>query len=535
MKALESWPVRPGDVLLGKYRVERVLGSGGTGVVVAAVHTELEQPVAIKLLRAKLAAHPQLGERFLREARAAASLRSEHCVRVFDVGLLDAPPREPGPVLRLPYIVMEYLEGADLRARLSCGPLPIEEATGILREACEAVGEAHERGLVHRDLKPDNLFLATTGDGARRVKVLDFGISKKVYREDEPRLTAESSFLGTPLYMAPEQMRSARNADPRSDVWSLGAVLYELLTGRTPFSGATLVETCARVTTESPVPPRSLRPEVPPRLEAIVLTCLEKEPERRFPSARALGAALSALGRDVAPGQDTTQPASLRTSAPGGPRTSAPGGLSEHGQTTLHLGTSTVSGSHPGTPVSLPAATEGEPGVRGHVPLRRGRVALVATAMIVTAGTGIALRWNRLSGSAGAGHEEPAAAPPSITVTPMLAGAASAEAALGLPGTALLFPEEAPPPPAVGAPRRKATSPRAPEAPAHGSAPVAVGPPAAASSTATTTATTGTSTPSPSTGTATPSTTSTATATTTTTATATPAPGAAGDYEESRR
>ena len=278
-------PIGPGDVVGGKYRVERMLGQGGMGFVVAARHTELGNLVALKLLLPAAATRPDVVARFLREAKACVKLRSEHATRVIDVGELAGSG--------LPFIVMEYLEGASLAAVLRRGKLPVGHAVAFVAQACEAIEEAHALGIVHRDIKPDNLFVTKKGDAAL-VKVLDFGISQVLGPDPESgRLTGTADVMGTPLYMSPEQMRSARSAEPRSDVWALGATLFELLTGQPPFPGDNVTEICTRVLTGEPPRPRALRPAVPRALEPVVLRCLEKKPEKRFQTARELRVALA--------------------------------------------------------------------------------------------------------------------------------------------------------------------------------------------------------------------------------------------------
>ena len=293
---------RPGDVLASKYRVERVLGMGGMGVVVAAHHLELETQVALKfMLKA-----PDDGEaavRFLREARAAAKLRSEHAARVTDFGKLETGA---------PYIVIEYLAGEDLGDLLRReGPLPLGLATRCIVQACEAIQEAHEQGIVHRDIKPSNLFLTRRPNGQPCIKVLDFGISKLTLSTSDPaglQSTSTGAVFGSPMYMAPEQMRSARRASPRSDVWSLGATLYELLTGTLPFVAETVMELALKVAEELPPAPSALRASLPPELDAIVLRCLEKDPEQRFASARELAQALAPFAEDAQPNRAQSTP-----------------------------------------------------------------------------------------------------------------------------------------------------------------------------------------------------------------------------------
>lgn len=282
-----SAPVAEGEVLAGKYRIERVLGQGGMGVVVAAMHLQLNQRVAIKLLLAGATA--DIVERFLREARAAVRLKSQHVARVIDVGALPDGA---------PYMVMEYLEGSDLSGVVrSSGALSVYDAVEYLLHACEAISEAHSNGIVHRDLKPANLFLTRAADGTSTVKVLDFGISKVAGAEGEEdtgmSLTKTSAVLGSPLYMSPEQMKSARLADARSDIWSLGAILYELLTGSVPFNAMTFTELVLMVNMETPRSIATIRGDVPPGLEAAVFKCLEKKPENRFENVAELAWALA--------------------------------------------------------------------------------------------------------------------------------------------------------------------------------------------------------------------------------------------------
>ncbi|MFO0590741.1 MAG: serine/threonine-protein kinase [Polyangiaceae bacterium] len=290
------------DVIAGRYRVERKLGSGGMGLVVAAVDLQTNERVAIKLLRSegpmpsgsfdradesgvieRSNRHLEMSTRLIREASNAARLSSEHVTRVLDVGRLESGD---------PYVVMEYLDGVDLgRYAKDRGPLPVVETVNLVLQACEAIFEAHERGIVHRDLKPANLFLTSRADGSPLVKVLDFGISK-VLGADDNQLTATSDILGSPLYMSPEQIRDARDVDARSDVWSIGGILYRLLAGRPAFEAQGSAGTLAAIISDAPYPLRALRPDVPPDLEMIVLRCLEKDRARRIQSVRELAIAL---------------------------------------------------------------------------------------------------------------------------------------------------------------------------------------------------------------------------------------------------
>jgi serine/threonine-protein kinase len=279
--------VREGEILAGKYRVDRVLGAGGMGVVVAAHHIELDERVAIKFLLPEVATHGEAVARFAREARAAVKIKSEHVARVTDVGRLESGA---------PYMVMEYLEGSDLAGWLAKrGRLPVEQAVEFVLQACEAIAEAHALGIVHRDLKPGNLFVIRRPDGALSVKVLDFGISKAAFGADgSGAMTRTSALMGSPLYMSPEQMQSSRDVDPRSDIWSLGIILYELISGKQPFVAETMPELVLRVVHGAPAAPlRTLQPGVLPALERVVERCLEKDRRARFASVAELAVALA--------------------------------------------------------------------------------------------------------------------------------------------------------------------------------------------------------------------------------------------------
>ncbi len=276
-------PVAPGDVLAGKYRVERVLGEGGMGVVVAAEHLELGQRVALKFLLEHAALDEDAATRFLREARAVVRIQSEHVARVIDVGRL-----ENGA----PYMVMEYLDGRDLAKVVSEGPLPVEDAVDYLLQACEALAEAHAAGIIHRDLKPANLFLTKRRDQSAFVKVLDFGISK-LMDTAEAGLTKTDAIMGSPFYLSPEQAKSARSVDARTDLWALGAILHELLAGKRPFVGESFTELLAAILMEEPRSLREARPDVPEELDAIVRRCLAKDPSHRFANVAELAQALA--------------------------------------------------------------------------------------------------------------------------------------------------------------------------------------------------------------------------------------------------
>ncbi len=264
----------------GKFSVERVIGEGGMGIVVAAKHIELDEHVAIKFLRQDLAADSDLLARFTQEARDAVKLKSEYVARTFDVGVDDG----------CPFIVMEYLDGHDLGRELELkGTLPIDVAAEYIIQACAGVAAAHARGIVHRDIKPENIFLAERGDGSSIVKILDFGISKAVLSSGS---TVRNPILGSPYYMSPEQLRGG-DVDFRSDIWSLGVVLFELLAGVPAFDSEQPLGPLLRAIQRDP--PRKLtdfRPMAPQELEDLILQCMAKDPAERVQSAAELSIAL---------------------------------------------------------------------------------------------------------------------------------------------------------------------------------------------------------------------------------------------------
>jgi eukaryotic-like serine/threonine-protein kinase len=286
-------PVQEGDVVAGKYRIEGHLGSGGMGVVMAARHLTLGEPVALKFVTEGRGSDREAMGRMMREARATFRLRSEHTVRVLDVGELPS-----GPL----YIVMELLEGRDLRAELKArGTLPESEVVRYALQACEALEEAHALGIVHRDLKPHNMFLAKSARGATVLKVLDFGMSKldpEQFDTEAGPLTRPETALGTPRYMAPEQWKSATAVDARADVWALGVVMYELLTGEAPVSKLRGAERLARLLAGAIEDPRELRSDVSEPVARVIMRCLRADPKGRWPSIAHLRTAL----RDASPG-----------------------------------------------------------------------------------------------------------------------------------------------------------------------------------------------------------------------------------------
>jgi eukaryotic-like serine/threonine-protein kinase len=278
-------PFAPGDLIAGKYEVLELIGSGGMGYVVSAMHIELGEVVALKFLRPEALQIPELVERFSREARAAAKIRSEHVARVFDVGVL------PDGV---PFIVMEHLAGQDLSDVLQeRGPLPIKVAVEYVMQACEALAAAHASGVIHRDIKPENLFLTKHAQGLDFIKILDFGISKVALAPGGKRGFVRTMMpLGSPVYMSPEQIRSSDQVDARTDIWSLGCVLFELLTGSTAFNEPSLMQLSAAILEHEPVPLCELVPDAPAELEDVVLRCLEKDADKRYGNIAELAIAL---------------------------------------------------------------------------------------------------------------------------------------------------------------------------------------------------------------------------------------------------
>lgn len=276
---------KTGHLLAGKYRIDGILGRGGMGVVAAGHQLNLDRPVAIKFSRHALGESAR--QRFTREAMAIAKLENEHVVRVFDAG------EEQGA----PFIVMERLFGNDLADELRLRPLDPETTVRYLIEACEALADAHACGIVHRDLKPSNLFITTGANGRRSVKVLDFGVSKWLDDAPDgetPHSTGTHGFVGTPAYMSPEQLTTPNAVDQRADVWALGVVLYQCLSGRRPFDGRSGPQLCAAILSVDP-PPFDPKLAVPESLAAIARRCLRKKPAERYASVRDLARELAAF------------------------------------------------------------------------------------------------------------------------------------------------------------------------------------------------------------------------------------------------
>jgi serine/threonine-protein kinase len=275
-----------GAVLAGKYRVERLLGQGGMGVVVEARHTQLDDRVALKFLLPEYSANPDAAARFLREARAAVKIKSPHVARVSDVGTL-----ENGA----PYMVMEYLEGADASRVLEAGQvLPLAEAIDYIVQACDALADAHAQGIIHRDIKPANLFVTRHADGTPFVKVLDFGISKVLGEAGGvDNLTRTTATMGSALYMSPEQIRQSKSVDRRTDIYALGITLYELLAGKQPFVAESFAALCVEVATGTPALLLEARPDLPPDFGQALARAYARDPDARYQTVAELVVALA--------------------------------------------------------------------------------------------------------------------------------------------------------------------------------------------------------------------------------------------------
>jgi serine/threonine protein kinase len=421
-----------GEVVAGKYRLERELSRGGMGVVWTARHEMLGQFVAIKTLLPDSGSDPIAIERFTREARAAAMLKSDHVVRVFDVGFLPSG---------LPYIAMEQLDGRDLAEELtSRGPLPLTVACEYMVQALEAIAEAHSLGIVHRDLKLSNLFLAKRANGAERVKVLDFGISKFQGPATGGRdLTSKDDVLGSPAYMSPEQLRDPRSVDTRTDVWSVGIILYELLSGIALFdSDKGIGEIFAKVLND-PIPPlRTVRPDVPEEIDRVVMRCLDRNRETRLQTVDELWSVLALF----APPPSTTTPLSFRViPAPGKP---VPGKLAS--PPTLTSKTD-IGRDEPTQP--LPSATSRR--------LLR-IVALGGGLFLAIAGVAVALRMLRHASPQTAQAASAPLQPAASSSAPSTAPPAASAIASPLESTSSVVPSPVPPPRAASTPG--ATKPR---------------------------------------------------------------------------
>lgn len=281
-----------GTTLEGRYTIQKKLGEGGMGVVYDAIHTVIGKRCAVKVLRSDIAGEASVSERFIQEARSAAAIGSEHIIEITDFG------RTPD---NSPYFVMEYLDGKSLQGVLTENPkLTLSRALHIADQCCDALAQAHAAGIVHRDLKPDNLILVKKGKDPDFVKVLDFGIAKVA--SENKRLTRTGTIFGTPQYMAPEQAAGTA-IDKRVDIYSLGIILYEILSGRVPFEADTFMGVLTKHLYEEPIPPRSLTPPVniPVSVEAIILKAIAKNPDKRFQTMEELQENIRAVIRGEDP------------------------------------------------------------------------------------------------------------------------------------------------------------------------------------------------------------------------------------------
>ena len=398
-----------GEILAGKFRIERILGEGGMGVVVVARHLVLDELVAIKFLLPQYANNREVVARFIREAKAAIRIQSQHVVRVSDVAQFESGA---------PYMVMELLDGCDLAKLLEQkGPLSVDDATSYVLQACEALAEAHALGIIHRDLKPPNLFLTRMRDGTPCLKVLDFGISKFIGTASAvgAAMTKTGGTMGSVLYMPPEQLDSAKHVDARTDIWALGVILYELLTGTTPFVGEHLGQIVRQIMAGQPRPVRELRPDVPAELEAVVNRCLEKNREARFASIGDFAMALLPVS-----------PRHARTSVDRIVRLSSPHDAS----ITAPVSSTTPKFDVPKTP--SPAASTGAAPTNGNwgttgpsaVPKRSPAIvaAIALGALVVLGGAGLGVRALLHSGGSGTSGtkvdvDEPTHAPTAATTT----------------------------------------------------------------------------------------------------------------------
>ena len=478
-QAPEPRSVAVGDVIAGKYRVERVLGQGGMGMVVAATHIDLDQLVAIKFLLPAAAENTSAVERFAREARASAKLRSDNVVHVTDVGTFDSGE---------PFIVMEYLEGQDLGQLLRAGgALAIDDAVDYILQVCAALAEAHGAGIIHRALKPANLFLAERQDTAPVVKVVDFGISKVTAAIPTGKITNTRDLMGSPLYMSPEQLSLSHAIDGRSDIWSLGIILYELVAGNPPFEDEGLPQLCTAVLVR-PAPPIE-RADLAPGLAAVISKCLEKEAAGRYANVGELATALA----EFAPERSAPTLARIhRLVEVTEPTTGAAGAASARSAKTPPVGREVVTGPH-GQTASPWAATEMKPASAS------GKRAWVVGAVVIAAVIGLVVVAARPNTIAAWTARESAVVPapviptdkppettapsssPSVVATPVVLPRATAAASFRAPALGPVAPRAS----ASGAPLLSPTASgsAAPSAAPSASASASASPPSAATAT----------------------------------------------------
>jgi len=433
--------VREGDLLAGKYRVERMLRQGGMGVVYLAKHVELDQLVAVKLLLSEAAKSAETVTRFVREARAAAKIQSQHVVRVTDVGTLEN---------NRPYLAMEYLLGSDLQELLvERKRLPLAETAEYLLQALEALAEAHALGIVHRDIKPGNLFVTREPDGTPFVKVLDFGLSKIQSGNLSPSspLTQVSELVGSPFYMSPEQMKASKDVDHRADIWALGVILYELLTGEVPFKGETVPELCAVIVLEA-APPRArdLVPDLPAGIDEVIARCLARDVAARYANVAELAQALAPFA-----------PARARLSVERIAAALGPSALS---------GSGTGSTLAPASESSRTSTSWGNSATR--VLTRRGTLALVPALGLVALGVVALVARHSAKAPAESASASAGAAPPTVTVSPAAAAPLApplSTTTLAAPSGALAVPAVKPGASAAGSVAPSVSRPKTPRAP----------------------------------------------------------------------
>lgn len=306
LSAPPALPASRGDVIAGKYEVGEAIGAGGMGVVFRARHLQLNTTVALKFIRPEHASDAGVASRFLREARAASRLRSPHANHVLDLGYLPSGA---------PYMVMEYLEGETVEARVRrLGPIPEREVAALVCQALDALAEAHALGIVHRDLKPANLFLQSRVDGSQSLSVLDFGVAKSRNPDIEHGLeqTALRTLVGSPAFMAPEQLAHGARVDARVDIWAMGCTIQAMLAGSPPFAGADLVDLTWAIRNQ---PPRELPRAVSRGMRACVLRCLRRDPAERFQSTSELRHALELLAKEPESGSPRRRGGALAVGA----------------------------------------------------------------------------------------------------------------------------------------------------------------------------------------------------------------------------